>query len=61
MKNKIIKKFLKDSYYIADLIFMLSIRLIENSKFPWIIADVLIRNYLKDITELNSKDQTDFL
>jgi diadenosine tetraphosphate (Ap4A) HIT family hydrolase len=56
MKNKISKKFLKDSYYIADLN-LCSIRLIDNSKFPWIIL-IPNRKNIKDITELNSKDQT---
>jgi diadenosine tetraphosphate (Ap4A) HIT family hydrolase len=55
MKNKINQIFLKDSYYIADLN-LCSIRLINNSKFPWIILIPNKKN-ITDITELNSKDQ----
>ena len=34
--EKISKSFLKDSYFITDLN-LCTIRLIDNSKFPWII------------------------
>ena len=55
MENKLNKYFLKDSHFITELK-LCSIRLIDNSKFPWII---LIPNHknITDITELNSKDQ----
>jgi len=55
MSNKISKNFLKDSYFIKDLN-LCSIRLINNSKFPWIIL-IPNRKNITDITELNSKDQ----
>ena len=54
MKNKISKNFLKDSYYITDLN-LCSVRLINNSKFPWIIL-IPNRKNITDITELNLKD-----
>ena len=55
MKNKINKNLLKDSYFIKDLE-LCSVRLIDNSKFPWIIL-VPNRKNITDITELKSKDQ----
>ena len=55
MKNKINKNFLKDSYFIKDME-LCSVRLIDNSKFPWIIL-VPNRKNITDITELKSKDQ----
>ena len=55
MLNKISKNFLKDSYFIKDLN-LCSIRLINNSKFPWIIL-IPNRKNITDITELNLKDQ----
>ena len=55
MTNKINKKFLKDSHNITELS-LCSIRLIDNSKFPWIIL-IPNRKNIIDITELNSKDQ----
>ena len=55
MKNKINKNFLKDSYFIKDLN-LCSVRLINNSKFPWIIL-IPNRKNITDITELNPKDQ----
>ena len=36
MSNTVNKNFLKDSYFIKDLN-LCSVRLINNSKFPWII------------------------
>ena len=54
--NKINKNFLKDSFYISDLK-LCSIRLINNCKFPWLILIPNRRN-VRDITELNLKDQT---
>ena len=55
MSNTVSKNFLKDSYFIKDLN-LCSIRLIDNSKFPWIIL-IPNRKNITDITELNSKDQ----
>ena len=55
MSNRISKNFLKDSYFIKDLN-LCSIRLVDNSKFPWIILIPNRRN-ITDITELNLKDQ----
>ena len=53
--NKVNKNFLKSSYYISDLK-LCSIRLIDNSKFPWIIL-IPKRKKITDISELNTKDQ----
>lgn len=53
--NKVNKNFLKKSHYITDLK-LCSVRLINNSKFPWIIL-IPKRKKVKDITELNIKDQ----
>ena len=53
--SKINKKFLKNSHHIMDLK-LCSIRLIDNSKFPWIIL-IPKRKKVNDITELNTKDQ----
>ena len=49
------KKFLKSSHYITDLK-LCSIRLHDNSKFPWLIL-IPKRNKVTDMTDLNSKDQ----
>ena len=53
---KINNKFLKSSHHIADLK-LCSVRLNENSKFPWVIL-IPKRKNVTDISELNSKDQT---
>ena len=53
--NKVNKNFLKNSYYITELK-LCSVRLIDNSKFPWIIL-IPKRKKVTDITELNEKDQ----
>jgi diadenosine tetraphosphate (Ap4A) HIT family hydrolase len=53
--EKIKKNFLQDSHYIAELK-LCNIRLIDNSKFPWIIL-IPKRKKIKDIFELNTKDQ----
>ena len=55
MSFKLDRKFLKSSHHIADLK-LCSIRLHDNSKFPWVI---LIPKKIKitDITDLNSRDQ----
>ena len=55
MKNKVNKNFLKNTHYITDLK-LCSVRLQDNSKFPWIIL-LPNRKKITDITELNSKDQ----
>ena len=55
MTNKVSKSFLKDSHFITELR-LCSIRLIDNAKFPWIIL-VPKRKNIKDISELNLKDQ----
>ena len=54
MANKVNKQFLKDSHLITDLK-LCSVRLIDNSKFPWIILIPNKKN-ITDITELNLKD-----
>ena len=56
MFNQVNKNFLKNSYYINDLK-LCSIRLIDNQKFPWIIL-IPKRKNIRDISELNSKDQS---
>ena len=53
--KKINKNFLKTSHFITDLN-LCSIRLNDNSKFPWLIL-IPRRKNIKDMTELNSKDQ----
>ena len=55
MSFKINKKFLKSSHHITDLQ-LCSIRLHDNSKFPWLIL-IPKRNKITDISNLNSKDQ----
>ena len=49
------KKFLKSSHYITDLK-LCSIRLHDNSKFPWLIL-IPKRNKVTDISDLKPKDQ----
>jgi diadenosine tetraphosphate (Ap4A) HIT family hydrolase len=49
------RKFLKSSHHIADLK-LCSIRLHDNSKFPWLIL-IPKMNKITDMTDLNSKDQ----
>ena len=53
--NKVNKSFLKNSHFICDLK-LCSVRLIDNSKFPWIII-IPNRKNITDITGLNLKDQ----
>ena len=55
MSFKLDKKFLKSSYYITDLK-LCTIRLNDNSKFPWVIL-IPKRNNITDMSDLNSKDQ----
>ena len=53
--KKVSKSFLKDSYFITDLN-LCTIRLIDNSKFPWIIL-IPKRKETTDISQLKKKDQ----
>ena len=53
--KKVNKNFLKSSYHIAKLK-LCTIRLIDNSRFPWIIL-IPIRKKVCDITDLKQKDQ----
>ncbi len=55
MSFKLDRKFLKSSHYITDLK-LCSIRLHDNSKFPWVIL-IPKRNKITDMSDLNSKDQ----
>ena len=55
MSFKLDRKFLKSSHHITDLK-LCTIRLNDNSKFPWIIL-IPKRNKITDISDLNSKDQ----
>ena len=55
MSFKLHKKFLISSHHITDLQ-LCSIRLHDNSKFPWLIL-IPKRNKITDISDLNSKDQ----
>ena len=49
------RKFLKSSHHITDLK-LCSIRLHDNSKFPWLIL-IPKRNKVTDISDLKPKDQ----
>ena len=53
--EKISKSFLKDSYFIIELK-LCTLRLIDNSKFPWVIL-IPKRKKISDIFQLNKKDQ----
>ena len=53
--SKINKNFIKNSYLITNLK-LCSVRLMNNSIFPWIIL-IPNRKKVTDMTELNSKDQ----
>ncbi|MDA9629535.1 HIT family protein [Candidatus Pelagibacter sp.] len=55
MPFKINKKFLKSSHHIAELK-LCSIRLHDNSKFPWVIL-IPKRNKITDMSDLSLKDQ----
>ena len=55
MPFKIDKKFLKSSHHIIELK-LCSIRLHDNSKFPWLIL-IPKRNKITDISDLKPKDQ----
>ena len=54
--KKISKHFLKDSYHIVDLK-LCSVRLIDNSRFPWVVL-IPKRKKISDIFQLNKKDQS---
>jgi len=53
--EKVSKRFLKDYYLITELK-LCTIRLIDNSKFPWIIL-IPKRKKITDIFQLKKKDQ----
>jgi diadenosine tetraphosphate (Ap4A) HIT family hydrolase len=53
--KKVSKNFLKDSHLITELK-LCNVRLINNSKFPWIIL-IPKRNNITDIFQLKEKDQ----
>ena len=53
--EKVNKNFLKDSHHVKDLK-LCTVRLIDNSRFPWIIL-VPKRKEITEIFELNKKDQ----
>ena len=55
MSFKLHKKFLNSSHHITDFQ-LCSIRLNDNSKFPWIIL-IPKRNKISDMSDLNFKDQ----
>ena len=55
MSFKLDRKFLKSSHHIKDLK-LCTIRLNDNSKFPWLIL-IPKRNKIADISDLKSKDQ----
>ena len=55
MSFKLDRKFLKSSYHITDLK-LCTIRLNDNSKFPWLIL-IPKRKKVTDMSDLKSKDQ----
>ena len=55
MTFKINKKFLNSSHHVLELK-LCSLRLNDNSKFPWIIL-IPKRKNVSDMSDLNSKDQ----
>ena len=55
MTNEINNRFLKDSHLITKLR-LCSVRLIDNSKFPWLIL-IPNRKKITDMSELKSIDQ----
>ena len=52
---KINNKFLKSSYHVINLK-LCTVRLYDNSKFPWIIL-IPKRKNITDLSDLNLKDQ----
>ena len=59
MVNKVNKNFLKSSDYIFDLK-LCSIRMIDNSNFPWIIL-IPKRKSITDITDLKKIDRNQLM
>ena len=59
MVNKVNRNFLKSSYYIYDLK-LCSIRMIDNSNFPWIIL-IPKRKSVTDITDLKKNDRNQLM
>ena len=55
MLFKLDRKFLKSSHHMTDLK-LCTIRLNDNSKFPWLIL-IPKRNKITDMSDLKSKDQ----
>ena len=55
MSFKLDRKFLKSSHHITELK-LCTIRLNDNSKFPWLIL-IPKRNKINDMSDLKSKDQ----
>ncbi len=55
MSFKLDRKFLKSSYHITDLK-LCTVRLNDNSKFPWVIL-IPKRNKITDMSDFKSKDQ----
>ena len=55
MKKTINRNFLKSSHHVTNLR-LCSVRLVDNSNFPWIIL-IPNRKKITDITELSPKDQ----
>ena len=53
--EKVSKNFFKDSHFIVELK-LCNIRLIDNSKFPWLIL-IPKRKNITDIFQLSSEDQ----
>ena len=53
--HKVNNKFTNTSHFVTELK-LCTIRLIDNSKFPWIIL-IPKRTKVTDITELKTKDQ----
>ena len=53
--EKINKNFLKDSYFITELK-LCSVRLIDNSRFPWVIL-IPKKKKISEIYELSKMDQ----
>ena len=59
MVNKVNKNFLKSSHFIVDLK-LCSIRMIDNSNFPWIIL-IPKRKSITDITDLKKNDRNQLM
>ena len=59
MVNKVNKNFLKSSYHIFDLK-LCTVRMIDNSKFPWIIL-IPKRKSVTDITGIKKNDRNQLM